>query len=337
MSEMTGFIKYQHIERLGTDEVDNILDGTVHIFPKIDGTNGSIWLDDDGLQAGSRNRHLTLDADNSGFLAWLCSEDQNATACSQAVQHNPEMRLYGEWLVPHTLKAYRENAWRQFYVFDVGKLEPCAACVAGQYTDTETLEKVDCFRCHGAGYAIALQPYDWYAPILEEHGVTFIPPLKTITNARADDIHLLLDKNFYLMPDGTESVPGEGVVVKNYGYRNKYGRQTWAKVVRQEFKKKAAVAMGAPEMTRSDAVEQRMVDTLSKALVDKVIANIQADEGTGWKSQYIPRLLGTVWHDFINEELWGLLKAEKQPTVDFKFMQRMIVLRIKELRPEIFA
>ena len=62
------FRKYQHIERFGTDEVDGIEFGKCYIFYKIDGTNGSVWLDNDGnLKAGSRNRELTLENDNARF------------------------------------------------------------------------------------------------------------------------------------------------------------------------------------------------------------------------------------------------------------------------------
>lgn len=35
------FIKYQHLERLGNQETNGILDGEVYVFPKIDGTNAS--------------------------------------------------------------------------------------------------------------------------------------------------------------------------------------------------------------------------------------------------------------------------------------------------------
>ena len=37
------FVKYQHVERLGVDEVDGIELGVCHVFPKIDGTNSSVW------------------------------------------------------------------------------------------------------------------------------------------------------------------------------------------------------------------------------------------------------------------------------------------------------
>ena len=62
------FRKYMHIERLGREEVEGILDGVVYIQPKIDGSNAVVYLNDKGeLTAGSRNRELTLEADNAGF------------------------------------------------------------------------------------------------------------------------------------------------------------------------------------------------------------------------------------------------------------------------------
>lgn len=62
------FIKYQHIERIGTSEVEGILDGDCYVFPKLDGTNASIWMDDAELCCGSRNRQLSLENDNGGFI-----------------------------------------------------------------------------------------------------------------------------------------------------------------------------------------------------------------------------------------------------------------------------
>jgi len=36
------YIKFQHVEKLGTSEVQDILLGKVYVFPKIDGTNSHI-------------------------------------------------------------------------------------------------------------------------------------------------------------------------------------------------------------------------------------------------------------------------------------------------------
>lgn len=110
------FKKYQHLERFGTTEVQNIELGKAYVFPKIDGTNASVWLNESGdIQAGSRKRHLTLEADNAGFYDWVCRQSN----ILEYLIENPTHRLYGEWLVPHSLKTYKDSAWRKFYIFDV--------------------------------------------------------------------------------------------------------------------------------------------------------------------------------------------------------------------------
>ena len=56
----------------------------------------------------------------------------------------------------------------------------------------------------------------------------------------------------------------------------------------------------------------------------------------GWNSKYIPRLLMTVFYDLVNEETWNIVKEFKQPTIDFKRLYGLTVLRTKELKPEVF-
>ena len=68
------FVKYHHVEKVGHRNVSDILEGTVRIYPKLDGTNASVWLDNEEIQAGSRNRQLSLDKDNAGFLHWVRKE-----------------------------------------------------------------------------------------------------------------------------------------------------------------------------------------------------------------------------------------------------------------------
>ena len=43
------FKKYQHVERFGNIEVEGIELGKCYIFPKIDGTNASIWINEKGI------------------------------------------------------------------------------------------------------------------------------------------------------------------------------------------------------------------------------------------------------------------------------------------------
>ena len=70
------FERYQSLKRFGMTEVEGIELGEAYIFPKLDGTNSSIWwkqIDENHAQVcgGSRNRELTLENDNAGFLEWV--------------------------------------------------------------------------------------------------------------------------------------------------------------------------------------------------------------------------------------------------------------------------
>ena len=300
------FRKYQHIERFGTDEVENINIGKCYIFPKIDGTNSSCWLNADGeLRCGSRNRELTLEKDNAGFYAAMI---KNENVINYLKTH-PNHRIFGEWLVPHTLKTYRPDAWRKFYVFDVA-------------IDNDELER-------GLEYI----PYDIYAPMLEEFGIEYIAPLRIVKNGDYEYFIHCLEVNDYLIEDGKGV--GEGIVIKNYDFYNRYGRQTWAKIVRAEFKEKNRRVMGAPE-TEKIMFEEKIADQyVTEALVHKEYDKIRV-ECNGWSSKYIPRLLNTVFHVFIEEEMWHILKEYKNPTINFKTLNTFVIGKIKRVMPELF-
>lgn len=256
------FIKYQHIERLGTTEVEGIQNGKCYIFPKIDGTNASLWWDNE-LKAGSRNRELSIDNDNAGFYKWALEQKH----IIQFLKSHPEVRLYGEWLVPHTLKTYNDNAWRNFYVFDV--------MIGNEYAD-----------------------YTKYSELLQQHNIEYIPPICIINNPSYERLIGLLDNNNYLVKDGCGI--GEGIVIKNYNYKNKYGRVVWAKIVSNEFKCKHLKAM-PNEIKEKNIVEQEIVDKyITKSLIDKEQSKIE-NEMNGWSSKYIPRLINVVFYNLIRE------------------------------------
>lgn len=110
------FKKYQHIERLGTPAVEGILNGSCYIFPKLDGTNTSVYLNDNGeMEFASRNRALTPFKDNYGVRNALI----NDARFKDYLEAHPTHRLFGEWLVPHTIRGYQASAWHKLYIFDV--------------------------------------------------------------------------------------------------------------------------------------------------------------------------------------------------------------------------
>lgn len=291
------FVKYQHIERMGTTEVAGIEDGMCYVFPKIDGTNSQLWYDGVLLHAGSRNRELSLDNDNQGFFNWAVKQEN----IYDFFANNPDLRLFGEWLVPHTLKTYEDSAWKNFYVFDVMR---------------------------GERYL----PYEEYVDLLEAYAIDYIPPICKIQNPTYERLVGQLEKNGYLIKDGEGS--GEGIVIKNYQYVNKYGRVTWAKIVKNEFKTKHQKC-DVSELKEKKLVEQEIVDKyVNSVLVDKEFAKIENDGG--WSSKNIPQLLHTVFYTLIKEESWNFLKEHKNPTIDYKRLMSLTISKIKNLKPELF-
>ena len=114
---MTNWVKYQHIERLDKDniEVEGLLDGPVYIQPKIDGSNASVWKEADGLHFGKRSQAMGEGDDNRGVKA----KYQNDQRYIDFFNEHPDVILYGEWLVKHTISSYLADAWNKLYIFDV--------------------------------------------------------------------------------------------------------------------------------------------------------------------------------------------------------------------------
>lgn len=299
------FKKYQHLERFGNDEVEGIELGKLYIFPKLDGTNAQVWLDDEGnIKAGSRNRELTLEKDNAGFYKFVL-ENENI---KKYLEKHPTHRLYGEFLVPHSLKTYREDAWRRFYIFDV------------------CLDKED--------GSVEYIPYDIYKPLVEEFGLDYIPPIVTMTNGSYEYFIRTLDNNTFMIQDGKGV--GEGIVIKNYDYYNKYKRQIWAKIVTNEFKEIHKREMGVNNIKTEKVIEQEIVDNYcTEAFIEKEYSKILNETGK-WDNRKIPMLLGRVFSELVKEETWNIIKKYKNPTINYKTLNALVINKIKVVKSDIF-
>lgn len=304
----SGFIPYQHVERLGTSETEGILDGPVYIFAKIDGTNGNVWNNNGTICCGTRSKMLGDNDDNRGFKKHVL-EHTNIPAL---LAEYPHWRLYGEFLVPHTLKSYLPDAWNKFYVFDI------------------TVP---------SGDKEIYIPYEQYKLALGQFGIEYIPCMATVENAQPITFDRFIDQNNYLVKDGV----GEGIVIKRYDFVNKYGRTVWAKVVAPQFKWGHLKTMGSPNLSGGAVVEQAIVaEFVTLDLVNKVYAKVCEDHAEDtmegpWSKRRIPMLLGICWHELITEEMWHILKKFKaHPVIDFKLLERLTIAKVKELRSDLF-
>lgn len=244
------------------------------------------------MQAGSRNRQLSLENDNAGFYNWAIQQEN----IIKFFEKFPDVRLYGEWLVPHSLKTYRDDAWRNFYVFDV-------------MVDDEYLTPSK------------------YEPMLQEYGINYIQASHIVKNPTYEMLLGYAKSNTYLIQDGKWA--GEGIVIKNYNFKNKYGRITWAKIVLNEFKEIHRKEMGVSEK-ENRLIEELIVEKfVTKSLCEKVRAKIENEKGD-WQSKYIPQLLNTVYYDLIREDSWNFIKEFKNPTINFKTLQYFTFNKVKD-------
>lgn len=297
------FMKYPHLERFGNLEVTGIEHGVTHVFPKIDGTNASMWFDElKGFCYGSRTRELSLGADNAGFMATL-DNTPYGEGYKRFLRKYPSLRLYGEWLVPHTLKNYRDDAWRRFYIFDV-------------FDENQQL----------------FLPYTEYVDMLAGYEIDYIPCYRKIKNGSYEDFLETAKAMKYLLKD--ETGYGEGCVIKRYDFQNRHGRTNWAKIVLAEFKEKH-VANAGPDTAGADVFEEQVAnDLVTAALVDKEYSKIALE---GWTNRSIPRLLETVYRCVVVEELYDYLnKNKKQSTINFKTLKHFVNAKVKELKKEVF-
>jgi len=84
------------------------------ITEKLDGTNGVVFVGDDGqVRAGSRNRWITQDDDNYGFALWVGSN------AAQLASLGPGYH-YGEWWGAGIARRYG-LAGKRFSLFNVGR------------------------------------------------------------------------------------------------------------------------------------------------------------------------------------------------------------------------
>ena len=295
------FQKYLHLERFGTDAVDGINAGLCHIFPKLDGTNASFWMDDEGVfHCASRNRELDIHNDNAGFMNWAIQQENLV----EAARFHRNYRFYGEWLVPHSLKTYRDDAWRKFYLFDV------------------------------LGSNGVFLPYDLYEVICQQFGINYIPCTLQVKNPTYEVLLKHALENTFLLQEGKGY--GEGIVIKQYGWINRYGNPAFAKLVTQAFKEAHVAAMGGQKI-EVDLVEEKIAqEFITPHLVEKVIAKIRTEEGM-FSAKHIPRLLQTVFHDLVTEELWEAVKKHKHPKIDFKLLNQFAVKQTKTLTPALFG
>lgn len=298
---------YMHIEKLGNSAVEGILNGVCYVSYKVDGTNAVVWLREDGtLGFGSRNRELaSLQEDNGGFLKFMLSEDYAALHKDLLayLTKYPNRVIYGEWLVKHTLQTYAADAWKKFYVFDIYD------------ADTDSYVNYD-------EYSVEFGSYP---------NIDFIPILAKIDNPTVDQLKALLNKTGdWLVTIGL----GEGIVIKNYAYKNKYGWTKWGKLLTEDFLKNKGVKNSINTRPDPTFMEIEIIKLMTAEHILKEKAKIKLAHD-GWDSKHIYELLNRSFNEFWRDNWEIILKKFKMPTINFLNLKKLSDEKVKEVLNQI--
>ena len=307
------FKKYIHVVRLGQSEVEGLLNGTCYIFPKIDGTNSSVFYNTETntICAGSRNRKITPEKDNAGFAAWVInSEDEEAFKLRELVKNNNNYIVYGEWLGPNKfvghIKDYDKSALSKLWIFDIFN------------TDTTTY-----------------LPYEELKRTLEEAGIGqyMIPLLAKIDNPTEDELADIAQNNKFLLKDDVEHA-GEGIVIHNYEFHDEYGHYQVGKLVLNEYKQrkkeqKQRIEM-KPGQMENEIINYYLTDSEFDKNIEKVLLKLGLDKFDTTKKNCVGMFLSMCYRDTILSEIVDIVKRFKDPTIDFRVLRREVETRAKK-------
>jgi hypothetical protein len=286
--------KYHHVERLGNTKVNGILDGTVVIQTKVDGANLSVfWDEEDGLMIASRNNLIYREKETGIINEFRGAVDYATTheGIKEFVKSGKILRL--EWLVRHTL-SYDKQSWKKAYAFDVEDKN-----------------------------GVILNFLD-FIPELERLNILYVKPVCVLQNPKAEELIPLTQG-----PDEFGAAQKEGVVVKNYSYRNNYGRQCFAKLLSPDFKVKNKLAWSAGN---GDPPEMKFAtDFVTREFVLKTIHTIADNEGEETTIRHMSEVLGRVYYDLFQEELWDYVKNRRVKAFNFADLHKYVVERTREI------
>ncbi len=290
------FRKYPDIETLGYEENKDIFlsgEDTIVIEEKIDGGNGSFWLEGDGIHFGSRNRDLTKEGDVKAFADFQKKLREHLQSLEdQGIKINPDYIYYIEWMAQHTITYTKAP----FVIgFDIRLRKAMNREGEGLFLGRESREK------EFNRLKIENVPLVWRGKVSE---------------LRKKNISEFIPKSKYF--DGV----AEGIVIKNYCRKHPVGNyQLYAKIIRSEFKEDNRAVFGSVKSKNSDTskiVQEFCTDMRIKKAVLKFV-----------NEDNIPlnlKLMSLVPHyiikDIMKEEILEII--DKYKFIDLKEMKQKI-------------
>lgn len=290
--------KYHSIVRYGhrsTREVLNRGDQII-IQEKVDGANASFAVVDGELKCWSRNRELSMSNTLEGFYVWA-KQNIEVDKLLEGVVY------FGEWTAQH--KVVYEGYAKQFFLYDI--------------------------------YNLHLEEYVSFSMVRDEAkrlGLNLIP---VFFEGEFESFEQLMSYVGRTELNGKlgQEVSGEGIVVKNVDYRDRFGKQMFVKLVVDKFaevqmqkapkdpkKKFTPEELKVRECITSPRVEKQLFKMIEEGLLDR-------DYGVEDMGKILKHVSPLVAEDILKEEM------DEFPHLTVKdvqtFMCKVLPLVIKDI------
>lgn len=190
--------KYHSIVRYGHKSTQEVLNkgDQIIIQEKIDGANASFAVIDGELKCWSRNKELSMNNTLEGFYVWV-KENINVDKLLEGVIY------FGEWTAQH--KVVYEGFKKQFFLYDI--------------------------------YNLHLEEYVSFSMVRDEAKRLGLQLVPVFFEGEFESFEQLTSYVGRTELNGTLGGKpcGEGIVVKNVAYRDRFGKQLFVKLVVDKF------------------------------------------------------------------------------------------------------
>lgn len=292
---------YLHVEKLESPEVEGILDYPCTLSSKIDGTNFCVWSENGQIHAGSRKRELSDEKDNAQSYYWITkSDDEEAILLREFVLNHPNLIVYGEWMgstkFVGAIKDYTNDSLQKMYIFDMYDKDKKEYLLEKEWRDFIKDTK------------------------LEKYTTEFYGEFKDLT---PDKIKEIAEHNHYLLP---ASMVGEGIVIKPAtNWRNKFGRQAYAKYVREAFKEQKSSPKKKKESITN--IEEYIITeylTNSEMMKNKSKVEVKFDSQFDNKNnKHIAMFINLCFYDSVLDSIKSIVKKEKNAIINFSTLKQL--------------
>ena len=295
------FKKYPDIERLGHEDNKDILafnEDTLVIEEKVDGGNGSFWIEEDNglIHFGSRNRDLIIENDDKAFARQQIQLKEHLLELEkEGIKLNPDYYYYIEWMAKHIITYTRA---------------PFAIGLDIRLKHANNQE--------GAGFFIGRDAKE------QEFARLKIECVPCIWRGKVEDlkklnIRELIPKSKYY--DGI----AEGIVIKNYCRKHPYdNHQLYAKIVRDEFKEDNKAVFGNLKGGITDTTKI-IEEFCTDARIRKAVLKFVNEDGMKLELSLMQKVPTYVIKDILKEEFSTIY--ERYKFIDFKEMRQKLPKR----------